>query len=167
MMSVTVVPFSMAVMVILHEGRLVDQISSKCNGRYPQPGKRSLEPIVSRKRTCVSPLFATANQKQQQRVKQQLCQKERMPREGEGIGGRGFFFFFLLLSLSLSFSLLSFFFCTYFLAHGSLDRHSLLVEASTRVSLSNPVRFGGAIVPAEVNREFWDWFGEKSRMRFA
>lgn len=109
-MSVTVVPFSMAVMVILHEGRLVDQISSKCNGRYPQPGKRSLEPIVSRKRTCVSPLFATANQKQQQRVKQQLCQKERMPREGEGIGGRGFFFFFsfsLFLSLSLS-SLFSF-----------------------------------------------------------
>lgn len=32
------------------------------------------------------------------------------------------------------------------LAHGSLNRHTLLVEASTRVALSKPVGLGGAMV---------------------
>lgn len=32
------------------------------------------------------------------------------------------------------------------LAHGSLDCHTLLVEASTKVLLSKPVGFGGAMM---------------------
>jgi hypothetical protein len=48
-------PFTMPMMVILHENGLVGQVACKCDGGYAQPGEGSLEAIVSCERACVPP----------------------------------------------------------------------------------------------------------------
>jgi hypothetical protein len=56
-MMVPPMPFIMPMMLILHKGRLVNQVPRKCHRRYPQPWEGSLESVVSCEGTGVSPLL--------------------------------------------------------------------------------------------------------------